>query len=119
MPPLGTPPAAKRNSGGASFGDIALSFGKYVAALTQLTGYLPPDASIALAALSTAKTEMDALNKLVAEKEVTLTNAQGTRRNLYEGENGLTNKMKAIKDAVKGQYGQSSPQFQSVKSIKL
>ncbi len=105
--------------GGGSFGDIALNFGKYVAALTQLTGYVPVDPTISLAALSAAKTEFDTLNETVSSKEIALTNAQGDRSDLYDAEDGLSVKMLAIKEAVKGQYGQKSPEYLSVKGIKL
>ena len=51
--------------------------------------------------------------------EVTWRDKVGDRAKLFDGTNGLRDKMTAVKNAVKAQYGQSSVEYGAVKGIKL
>jgi hypothetical protein len=76
-------------------------------------------ADIGIASLAALSTQLDGLNQLVAGKEQALAAIRNPRREGYDGEDGLSAKMKAIKEAVKSQYGSASPEFQQVKGIRV
>lgn len=119
--PGSTPPAVKK--GGRSqqgYADIEKNFGKLIAALGKVTGYSATENSgLAIAALTTRRTAFAALNQASTDAESVLSDRQRIRLNYYEGETGLRVKMKAIKAAVRAQYGGRSNEYAAVKGIKL
>jgi hypothetical protein len=51
--------------------------------------------------------------------EANLARQRTERRALYESEIGLKESMKAIKNAVKAQYGTTSPQYLEARAIRV
>jgi hypothetical protein len=85
-----------------------------------VTGYA---ATVGSGLMITELTAQDAaftlLNDNVSEAEETLAEAQRIRKDFYDGENGLKEKMKSIKKAVRSQYGSASTQYAAVVGIAL
>lgn len=109
-------PAKKRNKGEQSFGDIATNFAKLVAALGAVPGYAPPASAITIANLTTASGAYDAQNATMGTLNIQVGLEQGDRA---DGFVALRAKMKAIKEAVKSQYGSSSAEYAQVKGIDV
>jgi hypothetical protein len=119
-PEDGSPPPKGRQQGDQSFGDIKVLLDKLIAALGTVPGYdASAPADISTAGLQALSTQLDGLNKLVAGREQALASVRSPRKEGYDGENGLSEKMKAIKEATKSQYGGQSTQFLQVKGIRV
>ena len=119
-PPPGEP-AKSRNSGNQSYGDIAQYFKALIVSVTGLAGYAPAPAGnpITLSNLSGTLSNYRSKNEAILPLEVTWRDKVGERALIFDGKNGLRDKMTAVKNAVKAQYGQSSPEYGDVKGIKL
>jgi hypothetical protein len=116
-PPGETPAAAKRrNSGEQGFGDIEENFERLIAALGGITGYTPPAPEITIANLTTTANAYAAKNLSMATLFAQLTTSQ---RDRADGFGQLRDKMKAIKQAIRGQYGPGSPEADQVGPILL
>jgi len=108
-PPPGETPAAvkQRNKGEQGFGEIEENFERLIAALGAIAGYTPPATEITIAALTTTANNFAAKNLSMATLFAQLTTSQ---RDRLDGFKQLSAKMKAIKQAVRGQYGPGSPE---------
>jgi copper chaperone CopZ len=116
-PPKPAPKGSKTQTG---YSDLAKNFDKVIKAVSKISGYTAAaNSGLTLAALSAQLDAFRTLNANVSDLEVDLEMAQITRSDYYDGENGLKDKMKAIKKAVRSQYGTSSPQWQAVKGIEV
>lgn len=106
-----------RQQGDQSYADIKNLLDKLNAALGHVPGYdTGAPADLTIAALSALATQLDGLNQLIAGKEQALIAARTPRTAAYET---LKEKMKAIKEAAKSQYGSNSGQHAQVKAIKV
>ena len=121
--PPGAVPPPKPRQGALSqtgFADIASNFGKLLAAVKKVTGYTAAAASgLTIAELTAQDTAYAALNATATTAEAELDEAQRQRGEYYDGENGLHDKMVAIKKAVRSQYGAGSTEYAAVKVIKV
>jgi hypothetical protein len=117
-PPPGTPPAElkRRSTGEQGFGDIEENFERLIAALGGVPGYTPPAAEITIAALTTTANTYAAKNLTMATLFAQLTTSQ---RDRVDGFKLLNEKMKAIKQAVRGQYGPGSPESDQIGGIEV
>ena len=116
-PPGTTPPAPKRRSTGEQgYGDIEENFERLIAALGGVPGYTPPAPEITIASLTTVANTYAAKNLNMATLFAQLTRSQ---RDRLDGFNDLREKMKAIKQAVRGQYGPGSPESDQTGGIDL
>lgn len=114
------PPPRTRQKGDQSYADIKGLLDKLVAALKKVPAYdTGAPADISLAGLAAAATQLDGLNQLVAGKEQALAAARAPRKAAYDDDNGLKEKMLAIKEATKSQYGSKSPEFLQIKGIRV
>ncbi len=111
-----SPAAKKRNTGEQSFGDIAANFERLVAALGAITGYAPPAAELSIANLTILSNDYSTRNAIMSTLAQQIGLAQ---RDRLDGFNELTAKKKAIKQAVKSQYGNNSAENAAVKGIGL
>ena len=120
-PAPGDPPEPKpRKVGQQSYGDIDNLFEKVIKAVKLVPGYAPPATSnIQTAQLETLQGTSRGANTDLATKDAILSRAQSLRLAAYDGETGLREKMKAIKEATKSQYGQNSDEYLSVKGIRV
>ena len=111
-----SPAAKKRIKGEQSFGDIATNFEKLVAALAPVPGYAPPATELSIANLQTAADDFSDQNSTMAAliQQVGL-----KQRDRLDGYKTLREMMKAIKEAVKSQYGSGSPEYDQVKGIDV
>lgn len=121
-PPPGTPaptPEKPRNKGDQAYVELAAHLGTLITSLGACTGYAPPDPAITIATFTANLATFNAQNLTVANTSVLLTNARETRRILFfEGPTCFHKRFLAVKTAVKGQYGQNSAQYGTVKGIK-
>ena len=118
--PADAPPALTRQKGDQSYGDIKALIDKLVAALKKVSDYdTGAPADISTAGIAALSTQLDGLNQLIAGKEQTLAAARATRKVGYDGANGLKEKMLAIKEATKAQYGGGSAEYLQVKGIRV
>lgn len=118
--PDDAPPPKTRQKGDQSYADIKGLTDKLVAALKKVTGYdsgSPGD--ISTAGLAAIATQLDGLNQLVAGKEQALASVRAPRKEAYDGGGGLKEKMLAIKEAARSQYGPKSPEFLRIKGIRV
>jgi len=116
-PPGTEPPAVKRRSTGEQgYGDIEENFERLIAALGGVAGYTPPAAEITIAALTTVANTYAAKNLSMATLFAQLTTSQ---RDRADGFAALKEKMKAIKQAIRGQYGPGSPESEQAGGIEL
>lgn len=116
-PPGPTPPKKPRDRGDGSYAEIAANFAALVTALNALGSYNPPDNAIKLTALTPLSTRLGTNNSTVATAEQEVSEAQRNRYTGYFGTGGLKERFAAVKQAVKGQYGQNSPQWAQVSGI--
>ena len=125
LPPASVvPPTPKKVGQGArsqqGFADLESLFGKLINQVEKITGYTAPALSgLTIAELKAQDAAFTLLNDDVSEAEADLSEAQRVRKDFYDGENGLKEKMKCIKKAVRSQYGNASPQYAAVSGIKL
>ena len=117
-PPPGTPPAERkrRSTGEQGYGDIEENFERLIAALGGVPGYTPPAAEITIAALTTVANNYAAKNLSMATLFAQLTTSQ---RDRSDGFKLLNEKMKAVKQAVRGQYGPGSAESDQVGGIDV
>lgn len=110
----------KRNKGEQSYADIAGNFENLISLLTDIgVGYAPFDADLTIANLTTVHTDLLQKSKDLGEFFGQVSVAVKERFDLYNDDEGLREKKKAIKAAVKSQYGADSAQFNAIKGIKL
>lgn len=111
---------AKRNKGELSYADIAGNFDKLLSLLNDIgAGYTPASSDLTIANLTTSRNDFVQKNKDLGEIYGHVAVAVKERKDLYDDDGGLRDKMKAIKAAVSSQYGADSAQFNAVKGINL
>ena len=114
------PPAPKRKTGRQSYADIDALFDKLIEAVKLVPGYAPAATSgLSVADLETQSSAYRHSNDTVSETGAALAAAQQVRLDLFDGDDGLREKMKAIKKGVRGQYKSTSPEYAAVKAIRL
>ena len=116
-PAVPDPNAKKREQGQRGYVEIAEFLRQYIARITALTGYAPPSENISLASFGALKTQLTALNESIPDLSQTLADAIRDRQEIYDDESGLHFVFKGVKKAIKGQYGQSSPQWGQVSAL--
>ena len=118
--PAGEPEPKKRNQGEQSFADILNNFKTLIQNLTAIAGYAPTSPDLSLGNLTILATMYDAKSGEVGTKWGDFSVEAGQRLALYDDKDtGLSAKMIAIKNAVKSQYGVNSPEYLSIKGIKV
>lgn len=115
----GSPAAKARNKGEQSYGDIAANLERLIAVLGTISGYSPPATEITVASLATLSGNYSSKNAAMATLLSQTGLAQRDRGAAYDGDDGLRAKMKAIKNAVRSQYGADSAEYDAVKGMKL
>lgn len=111
------PDKKTRETGERSFVDIAAFFKAYIDRLTALSGYAPPDEKITLTRLTADWQQLDGLNKGMTALSQSLADAIRDRQDAITGETGLKFTFTGVKTSAKGQYGQRSPQYQSISGL--
>ena len=115
----GSPLAKKRSKGEQSFGEIDTNFDRLIAALGSVAGYAPTTADLTIANLTARAAAYSAKNATMSTLGQTVGLKQRDRLAGYDGNGGLREKMKAIKQAVRAQYGGNSAEYAQVKGIDL
>ena len=111
-------PDKPRNKGEQAYVELAAHLGVFVTAITACSGYAPPSADISIATFNAQLSQFNGLNGFICTLDSQLTTARENRRRLYFEGDCLQTKFQAVKDAVKGQYGQNGAQYGTVKTIK-
>lgn len=121
-PAAGEPPVTPerpRSKGEQAYVEVAAHLEKFMAAITACAPYTPPSAAITLSAFGGMVSQFKGLNSFISTLETQITSARESRRSLYyEGDECLERKFQAVKDSVKGQYGQASAEYGGVKGMK-
>ncbi len=120
-PAEGESVTAKKGLGSQSFADIEAHFKALINAVTGLAGYAPTPVTnpITLSNLNAALSAYKGKNNAIIILESTWRDKVTARLDKFDGTGGLREKMIAVKNAAKAQYGQKSNQYGEVKSIKL
>lgn len=114
------PDAKKRNKGEQSYADIATLYKTFIAGLADIPAYTHLDVSLQLPALSTLYTTYHNKNIAMAELSALENRLTPERYDMfYNKTTGLKARMLSVKNAVKNQYGLTSPEYLSVKSIRV
>jgi hypothetical protein len=109
----------KRNKGEQSFADISNNFQAFTGLIVTIGGsYLPSSPDLTVASMTPLKTSLDGQSKTLGEKAGELSVQRVVRINLFNKEDSLRARMNSIKNAVKSQYGSSSPEYITIKGIK-
>ncbi len=115
----GSEPEKKRNQGERGHAEMAKHISNIATGLEKMNNYATPVPDITAVAMRALADQYAALNRTMGELEIEVNLAQPARYKLYESETGLRERMKAIKNAVRAQYGTKSDQYLAVKGIKL
>lgn len=118
-PPAGETPPKKRNKGEQSFADIAGLFDSLISAVSGIVGYMPTNTDLQIPNMTTLYMTFNTKNADMDTLASNISVIIGERFKMYEGNTGLRNRMLAIKAAVRAQYGSDSPEYNSVKGIKV
>jgi hypothetical protein len=122
-PPPNTPPrrAPSGSLSQQSYGDVEKLFAKLIEAVKKIPTYAPPvDSGLGLTDLQGLASQMVDVNDLCAQQEANYREAVRARLEPFEDpETGLNAKMKAIKKAVRAQYGASSLPYAGVRTIRV
>lgn len=114
------PNAKKRNKGEQSFADIENLYKTFLAGLSAIPGYTHLDAELQLPALNTLYTNFHDKNVAMAELGAEENRLTAERYDMfYNTETGLKARMLSVKNAVKNQYGPESPEYLSIKGIRV
>lgn len=115
-----TPPAEenKRSTGQQAYAELAAHFESFINAAMSCAGYAPPSVAITASELGGLLSQFKGLNSFTSGLSGQIKTARELRYRLYFSSEALADKFQSAKDAVKGQYGQSSAQFAAVKSLK-
>ena len=109
----------RRNQGERSYAELEAHLNRLILALGKIEDYAPPAPELSLAALETLAASLHAHNLKMDDLGQNASMMQKQRRAAYDGDGGLREQMKAIKAAARAQYGTTSDEYLSVKSIKL
>lgn len=114
------PNAKKRNKGEQSFADMENLFKTFYAGLSAIPGYTHLDADLQLPALNTLYTTFHDKNVAMAELGAEENRLTAERYDMfYNKETGLKARILSVKNAVKNQYGPESPEYLSIKGIRV
>ena len=109
-------PAKPRNQGEQAYVELVAHLANFITAITACSGYAPPGTAITISQFNTYLSSFRSINSGLSTLENQLTTAREKRRRLYyDGTACLEIKFQAIKNAVKGQYGQASAEYGTVK----
>jgi hypothetical protein len=97
--------------------EIAGFFKSFIDRLDKLPGYVPPDDKIGIAALRALWTGLDDYNRSIPAVAQRLADAIADRLDAFTGAKALKFVFDGVKTSVKGQYGQTSAQYQAISGI--
>ena len=114
------PDTKKRNKGEQSYADIENLYKTFLAGLADIPAYTHLDVSLQLPALNTLYTTYHSKNVAMAELSALENRLTPERYDMFHNKStGLIARILSVKDAVKNQYGLTSPEYLSVKSIRV
>jgi hypothetical protein len=119
-PPLpGDPPVSKeRSTSEQSFGSL-IRVGEDIHQIILLAaGYAPSNVKLTPAKFNTFLTTLDLLNDDVAAKYNAYDDAVEKRFALYEGKDGLRDRMQQTKEYIASEYGKKSNEYKDAVKIK-
>jgi hypothetical protein len=91
-----------------------------ISVLKSETTYLPNEADLKVASITTKQTDLTAKNNAVATAYASISNSRIARNTLlYKEETGLLDIAADVKKYIKSIYGATSPQFAQVKGLKF
>lgn len=95
-------------------------FAGLISVLKSETTYLPNEADLKVASLTTKQTDLTAKNNAVATAYAAINNSRIARNAiLYKEETGLLDIAADVKKYIKSIYGAASPQFAQVSGLKF
>jgi hypothetical protein len=119
-PPLpGDPPASKkRSTSEQSFGSLIRAGEDIHQIILLAAGYAPSNVKLTPAKFNTFLTTLDLLNDDVAAKYNAYDDAVEKRFALYEGKDGLRDRMQQTKEYIASEYGKKSNEYKDAVKIK-
>ncbi len=111
--------AQKRNQGEQGHAETAKHIANIASGLEKINNYTTPVDDISAAAIRELADDYAELNGAMGSLALDVTVAREKRHAIYEGPDGLRERMKAIKSAIRAQYGTKSAEYVAVKGIRL
>ncbi len=103
-----------------SYDTLTENFSAFLNLVSSVPSYIPNEADLTIAALTTYLGELQTANTNVTNKEVAYSNARISRNEvLYNEVTGLVTIAADIKKYVKSIFGATSPQYKQVSAIKF
>jgi hypothetical protein len=112
------PDAKKRQQGERSYVEIAGFLRTFIDRVVALPDYVPPDPKIAEDGLNDLHDGLKALNDSLPTAGGALADAIADRSEAFIGPAGLKFVFDGVKTSVKGQYGQASAEYLSIRGIQ-
>ena len=109
----------RRNQGELGHAEMAQHLRNIASALAQIPAYTVPAEDLTVGAIETLATTYETLNREMATLDQDVARQRTARKALYDGETGLKETMKSIKNAVKAQYGTASAQYLEVRAVRV
>jgi len=97
-----------------SYGSMTQHFKDIINTLTQFNGYICSNPLLTIVGLKATAQQLDTLNNTVAQQYQALKIARSKRQSAYTE---LSERMQRIKAYIKSQYGNSSIEYKTVKSL--
>ena len=108
--------AKKISQSERSFGSITQLFSNIISNLTQFNAFNPSNSAIKIPALQATAAQLTILNNDVAQKMQQLKTIRATRQKQYAD---LKDRVRRIKAYVKSQYGNTSTEYNLIKSLSV
>lgn len=103
----------------SSFGSILASGKTVLEIISQISGYKPPFAGAGVAEFTALINAVETLNNDIAGILTETTDVLKTRKELYDGDEGLKKRAQIIKEFVRSAYGRSSNEYKQVVKFKI
>ena len=109
----------RRNQGELGHAEMAQHLRNIASALAQIPAYTVPADDLTVGAIETLAASYETLNREMSTLDQEISRQRTQRRALYDGETGLKETMKSIKNAVKAQYGTKSAEYLEVRAVRV
>ena len=103
-----------------SYDSLTENFSALIDLVSSIPSYIPNEADLSVASLTTFRDNLQTNNTNVINAEVAYSNARISRDNLlYSKDTGLVEVAMDVKNYVKSVFGATSPQYKQVSGIKF
>ena len=103
----------------SSFGSVLASGKTVLEIISQISGYKPPFVGAGLAEFTALINSIESMNNDIAGILTETTDVLKTRKEMYDGEEGLKYRAQTIKEFVRSAYGRTSNEYKQVVKFKI